>query len=1047
MKKQMLLYSFIMLSTLLVLPAVATEQITGARVSIEKVLAASLISKKSKQSLSPEDEKRKNFYLDLKKFAQSKKKFEDSKAVKQWLGLFDRFTNLPTKRLRGYINFSEADFFSEKSEKMELDLNLISMEMVIATIPGPGSWETLEEEVVKRKGETVKDKKYNAILRIVVALLQGKLEKTDQDVLALKNILETQSKDMMNGYNPYEQTIKELKRAIKKTIGFESPDAVVADYRAAISVLAKGKNDVRGMTQLKVPDLYMLTTENEAESILRETVKLPSVMLSVPAGGRTLKKLKEIVIAEIDTLKSPQWQLISSNEDGPLYEVMKIKFLVKSNVVENSDVVNVFSSTRNMGYNSTHERGQLRVVAYYISDLVDKGREEEATKLVRSVKLPSSIGSYPVSLKSSGVKHEEFAEKQFDFLHKMLTEKPELNWWHAYKFYASLVNKSDLVLKKVNDSYGAKENEFPTQLKFQKIKVKMLLAAGKVDEAVACIQTLSKTEMNDLSEREAKQYREGLQWVMRMTIELGLLLDKPDLVQEGLSMLDNILKKYDDGDQYNSPKYMLNSVASDLLEKGYYTEVEALVTKTMSQTLKKQNVLMMENPGIALHSGPVTDLSQELTILVKMYDKLGLYKDVDFLFKEAAWWGMPVLISGNSHDLIVPAARALYAEGKKEAAVQLLKKHIIHFPENDDAYEQLLTFQPDDLEPWLDALYLQDKFEERPLIWKAVWLMQQNRLEQAEETIRKALKVDPTDGETEAGYRVRAYSVLAEILEKRGNKKDAEFFKSVVRSVRTAEKGDEFTEAGLISMSLTLYEQAEMDFVDAYCVQWRLAERLYAMGRVEEAEKHYAIAFERMPEQFGRVASFCFGCNGVFEKERSQSVAERVLERLLKTNPDKPQVHFLTGQLRQAQGDSAKAYLHYKKAVELDPEYLDAWEKLYQMKNDLFLSRKEIIAMALTSLKLDPMQRHFGANTEYISDIKGVWNIMEENLSLSIDYEDTNYELSASKKIIDDSISKNSQYRQQYQAMYDYSRANPHKPWKAVLGHRVMQQLFNLLRM
>jgi hypothetical protein len=62
---------------------------------------------------------------------------------------------------------------------------------------------------------------------------------------------------------------------------------------------------------------------------------------------------------------------------------------------------------------------------------------------------------------------------------------------------------------------------------------------------------------------------------------------------------------------------------------------------------------------------------------------------------------------------------------------------------------------------------------------------------------------------------------------------------------------------------------------------------------------------------------------------------------LLKTHSEKPQVHFLAGQLRQARGEMANAYEHFKKAVELDAGYLDAWEKLYGMSSALFLSKKE----------------------------------------------------------------------------------------------------------
>ena len=263
----------------------------------------------------------------------------------------------------------------------------------------------------------------------------------------------------------------------------------------------------------------------------------------------------------------------------------------------------------------------------------------------------------------------------------------------------------------------------------------------------------------------------------------------------------------------------------------------------MADVLKMQKAGAAGNPFMAMQAGASVDLSAELSLLVQIYDKTDRPVDVLYLVEEVPWWNTPALTGQAHSSLFTPVAKMLYVEGKKDKAVALLKQHLMSRPEQDDAYEALVTFDVDGLSDWLDLLYARDRFEERPLIWKAVLQKQEGKLDEAERTIRQALKVDPTDGETEAGSRVRAYAVLAEVLEAQGKQKDADFFSSVVRSVRTAERGDAFTEAGLTSMSLELYEQAEQDFVDAYCVQWRLAERLYAMGRHEEAEKHYAIAF------------------------------------------------------------------------------------------------------------------------------------------------------------------------------------------------------------
>lgn len=53
--------------------------------------------------------------------------------------------------------------------------------------------------------------------------------------------------------------------------------------------------------------------------------------------------------------------------------------------------------------------------------------------------------------------------------------------------------------------------------------------------------------------------------------------------------------------------------------------------------------------------------------------------------------------------------------------------------------------------------------------------------------------------------------------------------------MRLAEEGDDLSCAGLVSRALDAYDRAAALFEDAYCVQWRLAERLRERGFPELA--------------------------------------------------------------------------------------------------------------------------------------------------------------------------------------------------------------------
>jgi tetratricopeptide (TPR) repeat protein len=215
---------------------------------------------------------------------------------------------------------------------------------------------------------------------------------------------------------------------------------------------------------------------------------------------------------------------------------------------------------------------------------------------------------------------------------------------------------------------------------------------------------------------------------------------------------------------------------------------------------------------------------------------------------------------------------------------------------------------------------------------------------------------------------------------------------------------------------------------------------------MEEAKKHYEIAFERMPEQFGQVASFCFGCEGVFTHQQSRSVAEEVLTKLAVTTPQKPQVQFLLGQLREAQGRKAEAYAHFRKAVELDPDYLDAWKLAYKLRSDVFLDQKEMDDIALRMLGMDPLNRHARVNPDEIKDVKGLWLIYETAAKNNGKVPDHYMTLTASKDFLTAMVKKmggNEEMLSMWQN-YNQERGMFHEAGDAVANNRFVQSLLRL---
>src|SRR5439155_1615231 len=195
-----------------------------------------------------------------------------------------------------------------------------------------------------------------------------------------------------------------------------------------------------------------------------------------------------------------------------------------------------------------------------------------------------------------------------------------------------------------------------------------------------------------------------------------------------------------------------------------------------------------------------------------------------------------------------------------------------------------------------------------------------------------------------------------------------------VAAICESEMADRLQEAGLLKREVKMYEDSLKHFADAYCIQSRLAVQLADLGLHEQAEEHYRRAYELMPESFGRVESHCFGCERAFDGEKAQSIAEKVFTSLAKTAPQKPQVHYLLGYLREEQNRYAEALAHFREAVRLDPEYLNAWKHIESVGKEFPLSAADKDAVTLNIIRLDPLGRHGGREGfQNMTDLAALW--------------------------------------------------------------------------
>jgi tetratricopeptide (TPR) repeat protein len=266
--------------------------------------------------------------------------------------------------------------------------------------------------------------------------------------------------------------------------------------------------------------------------------------------------------------------------------------------------------------------------------------------------------------------------------------------------------------------------------------------------------------------------------------------------------------------------------------------------------------------------------------------------------------------------------------GEKDDAITYALHLLVRNQGKDVFYETLINLDLPRARLVIASVQEFDSFEERPLIWQAELARKDGDLELALKTIEQAIALDPSDGDHGKDSRMFCYEVLARIHSDADRKDKADFFRSVVDSIRQGEAADDFLYAGLIDEATLRYRKALGKFEDAYCLQSRLAMTLARNGQFDESVKHFKKAFELMPVSFGPRESHCFGCEGLFDDPRVVEIALPLLKEFEKSNPENPRTPYLLGLVLAEKNNNVQAAIAYRRAFEIDPKYFNAAYRL-----------------------------------------------------------------------------------------------------------------------
>ena len=902
----------------------------------------------------------------------------EKEAAAVWIELFESYLAIPSSKRNNLNNANPP----------------LKLETVFEALPTPVAW----DEISAQTKAMADDEKgiLKESLMFVSEVLTGDPDTRQAALAALrKSYLEGQKEDSYNVQWTGEY-FDQLEVLLKSGVSAEDR---IEQFKVQLSKAEQGDDEERDTYPhysngyITFPPLAGEITEEEAEALVLRALKLGAEYSCDHEPTRRL--IAKVMLANPDEILKPFWDVIETAAEIPLFEALGEKFADQESW-EYVDAQGNYVILLMM-------EGELeKARAYLMKNTAAGGKKIDV--------------DYGAILETKDAAAQEAAMGLFAGL---LKEDAGYPYWRAYIEFAEKTGKSEEALVFLGEAIAAAKEGTDLEDELRGYYLEGLLGAEKIDEALVFLREMvaQKAEKEAVtSESQADQYLESSLRLAKM----ARLLEKPDLVEEAFTGAKEAVKL---NRRYTDSGYSeTNRLVLELVKQGRGVEAE----EVLAEELVFMSRAVAENRRYR---------KEAMTPLAYVYSEAGRHQDVVDLLEKSTMWDAGDLSdladsSFDSKPLMLMAAESLHAVGRSSEASKILDRVLAKSPGLDAAYELLLAIGGEEIVEKLDRLSAENRFQERPLIWKAKYLLNSGKADEAEEVAKAAIAVDPSDGEQGKGDRMRVYAVLAEIMEAKGDSEQAEFLKSVVRAIRKSEMADDWWSAGMQKRAIVIYEESLNEFADAYCIQSRLALRYNEMGEHEKAEEHYRRAFELMPSSFGRVESHCFGCEGAFSGEMAQGIAERVFLKLAEEMPDKAQVFYLLGYLRDAQGRAADAVEYFTKAVELDPDYINAWDKLKGLADEAGLSAEEKDRIALELFRLNP----YGTNLGEVSDIAKLWEVaLEADKNYVPDETGPVFKLSASSAPVESN-------RYSYYSSYGQKTA----PRKQIATHQTLRQVIQL---
>lgn len=901
---------------------------------------------------------------DIQTYAKSASTLDKKESSEQWTELLIRSSSLTRDQI-----MAEMDAIDPSTS------GYVSAVSVLHALPSPDVWKKFEYR------NNLNDPIQVHGVNLLLAILKNDQSSISSHISALKKHFSKPENSMQ--YRKLD-SIYNLEDLIAERSG---------DKKKIVDLIMNQLNDVDGYRSIELPDLVNIIGEKEATNVITKVLTESKVSISVDKGQNTLRLAKNLAVQLKDKLKIAHWGLVKGLDSAELYEALDKRF--------KGDQM------------STWLKDEAQI--YYLWSLIAEKKIDKANEFASQISSQSGniyISKDIVNQMIGG----GYSDEVYKFLNARLKKEPLLPLWRLYVQLAVTLGYETEMISLIEHTISKTlQNENIHQyMEEQLISAYLAIGDTGLKKAIKKIHDTIKAG------NKSRKFKYAIKLA-----QLGHQLKKPQWVKEGLSIASqsvetqitgqNVLVSDEDKDYINV-----------LLENGKYAIAEKYIIDKLVNYIKILKGYASTSQ-VPIEGFLMSTLSEPATILIGIYAAAEKWNDITILLDEFPYFGSEdvrnLLLKKDSRKkyIGVHIAKALENKGRVEDALKVSKAILSRNGGIDDVYEITYRLLGSDFPTYMDALYAEDQFEERPLIWKAKYLLNSGKYKEAENTANKAISIDPSDGEQGEGDRMRVYSIMGEIQEKLGNPEGRDFNQSAVRAIRLSEEADKFEELGLHKTAIKMYKQASEIFENAYCVQSRLAIQLTNRGQYDLAVKHYRKAYELMPDSFGRVESHCFGCENVFSHPKAQGIAEQVFTQMLDSDPMKPQVHYMMGYLKKEQNKPNEAIKYFRKAVALDPLYLNAWKQQNEIGKNNYMEGWESDIAALKMLELDLFQRHVKVDLSNIGDLEGLWQKGEEYSEKFKKMQTGVMSLPASKALMSEGSSNSSNVRN---ALYKLNTGN-----------------------